>query len=533
MTEEVLRSYFLRVGASFRDSDAWRRAFTSGGRPQIIRSGRFGVGALAAFLLGERVEVLTRHVTAGNDEALTFSASIDDEAIEVRKSRRKEAGTTIQVQIDGQTFARLAQHEGREWDWYRWRTPRVERLINGAALPSLLRMPEPGADLELEWHRLEGTEFDDVVWSYGRAPNTVCNGLNVGSLASSLGYHVQMHWEGESDRFDPAIALRVPSVSVADRSARFPLDLQRFRIVKHHYPFADPLLVDATRDFCAFCLTCAPDSPPWETGKVPISWPEYPGWTDFFGQMSFRMRLWFYTAEGAGPPHLANLAAYRPPSVLFLLARGQAFPQAIPPSQAGQAVFLGVNDPTFMAHRLPMALSHLFGREVKNIGPHLLFFTGSDGVTALMHRDLAGPMEGLRSEQIDLRGIRAEPLSTYNGREIFETPIAVWSDGSAPGLPRDLPEDVLLEVASGELILALLDGPRVDRPPLESAFTRTWCELMTEPVIPYDRGQRRRQFADAYRVLARYVEKWERLRELGVTEIGRRFHRETRFSERL
>lgn len=533
MNEEVLRSYYLRAGASFRDSDAWRATFVSGGKPRVIRSGRFGVGALASFLLGERVEVCTRHLTAGSTEALSFAASIDDEAIEVRKSQRDHPGTTVRVSIDGATFARLAQHEGQEWDWYRWKTPGVERTINGACVPSLTRIPEPESDLDLEWHRLQDTDFDEVVWSYGKAPNAVCNGLNVGSLASSLGYHVQLHWEGESDRFDPTIVLKVPSVSVTDRSARFPLDLQRFRIVKHRYPFADQLLADATRDFCAFCLTFATDLPPWMGDGKAFSWPDYPGWTDFIGQMSLRMRLWFYTAEGSGPAHLANLAIYRPPSVMFLLARDPACPNAIPPNRPEQAIFLGFNNPFFVAHGLPIALSYIFGRDVKSLGPHMLFFNRSDGVTALIHSELAASLEGFRNEQIDLSRIQTTTLSARDGSKFEGPPIAVWLDGTAPELPLDLPEKLVEAVAKDELIFALLDRPRVDWKPRESAFSRTWREIMPDPVIPYNLDLRRQLFADAYKNLAKYIKKWEQLKELGPAEFRRRFHKKTLYSERL
>jgi len=44
MTPDVVRDYFLRAGASFRDSRRWKQEFTaSDGSSQIRRSGRFGV----------------------------------------------------------------------------------------------------------------------------------------------------------------------------------------------------------------------------------------------------------------------------------------------------------------------------------------------------------------------------------------------------------------------------------------------------------------------------------------------------------
>ena len=65
MSAEVVRNYFLRAGASFRRSDAWRRSHEDEhGKSRVLRSGRFGVGVLATFLLGDQVEVSTRHLDA-------------------------------------------------------------------------------------------------------------------------------------------------------------------------------------------------------------------------------------------------------------------------------------------------------------------------------------------------------------------------------------------------------------------------------------------------------------------------------------
>ncbi len=58
MSEHVIREYFLKADASFRTSDAWHKAHDQQadepdpGKPRIIRTGRFGIGALAMFLFG-------------------------------------------------------------------------------------------------------------------------------------------------------------------------------------------------------------------------------------------------------------------------------------------------------------------------------------------------------------------------------------------------------------------------------------------------------------------------------------------------
>src|SRR5205823_3373386 len=50
MTADVIKNYFLKAGASFRRSDAWRKQHeTKEGKSRVLRSGRFGIGVLAAF----------------------------------------------------------------------------------------------------------------------------------------------------------------------------------------------------------------------------------------------------------------------------------------------------------------------------------------------------------------------------------------------------------------------------------------------------------------------------------------------------
>ena len=80
MTEEVICNYFLRVGASFRRANAWRSEFEDESHhSRVLRSGRFGIGVLAGFLLGDKLTVSTRHISAANAKGLKFEDSIDAE----------------------------------------------------------------------------------------------------------------------------------------------------------------------------------------------------------------------------------------------------------------------------------------------------------------------------------------------------------------------------------------------------------------------------------------------------------------------
>ncbi|PZX15187.1 histidine kinase/DNA gyrase B/HSP90-like ATPase [Palleronia aestuarii] len=99
MTPDILQNYFLRAGASYRSSSAWRESFEKpDGSNRVQRSGRFGVGALAAFLLGDEIRVETRHYSEPCENGLEFAASIETSSINVVR-RQCEVGTKISIEI--------------------------------------------------------------------------------------------------------------------------------------------------------------------------------------------------------------------------------------------------------------------------------------------------------------------------------------------------------------------------------------------------------------------------------------------------
>ena len=99
MTTQVILDYFLTAGASYRNSEEWQKQFDSAdGKSIVLRSGRFGIGALASFLLGNEITVLTRHVNVPENEGIKFTATLDSEVVELRKVSTP-VGTTISILI--------------------------------------------------------------------------------------------------------------------------------------------------------------------------------------------------------------------------------------------------------------------------------------------------------------------------------------------------------------------------------------------------------------------------------------------------
>jgi len=62
MTSETIVNYFMTIGASIRNNIEWKLKCTNeNGHLVIPRLGRFGIGVLSAFLIGNKIEIKTRH----------------------------------------------------------------------------------------------------------------------------------------------------------------------------------------------------------------------------------------------------------------------------------------------------------------------------------------------------------------------------------------------------------------------------------------------------------------------------------------
>lgn len=123
MSKEIVRDYFLNVGASFRHSDIWKEHYTANGKTTISRIGRFGVGVLAAYLLGNKISVQTRHVF--EDQGLSFECENVHIPIQLDKIYMN-IGTVVKIEISKNTYDYLVK-KPKEWDWYLLQDIVVER----------------------------------------------------------------------------------------------------------------------------------------------------------------------------------------------------------------------------------------------------------------------------------------------------------------------------------------------------------------------------------------------------------------------
>ncbi|MBY3377461.1 HD domain-containing protein [Rhizobium laguerreae] len=100
MSVETVKNYFLNAGASYRYSKNWQIDFTDeAGRSRVARSGRFGVGALAAFLIGPKITVRSRHYHEALGRGIEFTTALHDKLISVRYCDC-DYGTEIEIPMD-------------------------------------------------------------------------------------------------------------------------------------------------------------------------------------------------------------------------------------------------------------------------------------------------------------------------------------------------------------------------------------------------------------------------------------------------
>ncbi|UCH95369.1 MAG: ATP-binding protein [Candidatus Aminicenantes bacterium] len=329
MQESTIRKYFLSAGASFRNSPDWIKQFTdSCNRSRVLRSGRFGIGIFAAFLLANQIKVTTRHIS--DNIGYTFDVNKNSETIELTYTKtpvgtsvelllKKEARSLLELNMSKYDFfpppdpreAGLSRWKLRildgfhRWDWYTLKTPYViHRIIfEGEQIYPTQRyqLPSPYQKvLPPKWRIIKPINFQVVHWSYDLSfPSLTCNGIIV------KGFHSEME-EKEPNDFEN-YHFHIPPVSVFDPDGRLPLTLKRDGLTNSTLPFDVVLLEDVITDYIAFCLVAAPTKHIWD--KDIISHDYFKLYPLIKQQGGLRPLSWFCSFEGVAPfePWLMSL----------------------------------------------------------------------------------------------------------------------------------------------------------------------------------------------------------------------------------
>ena len=496
MTPETVRDYFLKAGASFRQSDAWRRDFVRDDKSTVLRSGRFGIGAVAAFLLGDRIQLQTRNVHSKPEDSVAFEAGIDDDFVELKRITLPTIGTTVVIRLDTQTTERLSTRVDL-WDWYVLENPIVERRFKGEILVQSSVLPNSfESGQHDDWGVVRHPDYKGIHWGYFSAGDEemrlFCNGIRV----------VRQHDARTGIIWGPSskqIPFRIPSVSVFDENGKLPLNLQRNRLETWWLPFSAELAEEVTKDYCAKLLAQAPSFPVSESllydqhrFDYHYEWHPFRGLSSLFATSTGTMIFHPWHIQQEDITHViastANLGAMSCFQDVLHSIEGCA-------RWESPMHFLDWLRNSIMSPKEAALLSieqeelpYIKGMRVLIVNVDLFF---KDGV----RRDYT--LRKLRS--------RREWSLTHLGQKDYklESGECVADDGI---MRRIYAEWGQTQQEAGAIIELFLDPSKMEI--AESPFTKVWSEIMKKAVIPYDVAKRQREFAEAYESLKDYLALW-------------------------
>lgn len=504
MTATTVRDYFLTAGASFRNSDEWWKQFGIKGHSAVLRSGRFGIGALAAFLLGPKLSVVTRHAQSRPEDGIEFDASVDQENIELRRTIVPHVGTTIRIQLTPQAAAAL-RDQSPWWDWYLFDQPTIAAFIDGEKrTPSQLLPSWQHISNDSDWTLVDANGFEKIQWSYPCEPEydkaedvrglhsylLGCNGLRIGKMESS--YQEEYYIASPLIHFHHEI-FRTPSVLFYDPDGTLPLTLQRDNLSDKNHPFLVPLAVSISLDLIAFFLVHGPSS---------------------FNEIGVFL-----------DPHSINTHMYGlwekhpPENCLFSFEDGfgASTPTQLLHVTTKQLLHINVRSGrSFMAENYAPSIPQIFGQSPTNTYHSVLYrmWMPDPGDEGEQQKGFASRASLLIPRPDSLRYLRRITRDAHEekiphsalkgGGVIFFSDNSNHQDSLLPSINQRMLKTKESNIATvAELYI---DTSATLKP---SIFDKVWQEICGPRTIPFSPEKRRKEMSGAFEMLRPQIAKWE------------------------
>lgn len=251
MNIDIIRNYFLSAGASYRTSREWKEKFMDeSGNTKVQRNGRFGIGVLACFLIGDRITVTTKEINS--DYGYRFTASLSSSQINVVKDYDLENGTKIIINTTEEIMEKF--HDDDNWrssndinwtKWYTLSTPEIVYTKFGEIKESYNNKDPHYLDSNIpnDWNCINYEGFNKILWTYSNKysdNDIVCNGLVI-----------------RDDSYQKIIKINfieeIPNVLVFDNNGLMPLTLNRNSLTDN-VPFEKALIESIYKDYLSSIL---------------------------------------------------------------------------------------------------------------------------------------------------------------------------------------------------------------------------------------------------------------------------------------
>jgi len=251
MDLEVLKNYFLQAGASYRRSLEWQMDYLNEqGKSLVSRNGRFGIGILAAFIIGEKISVETRKIDS--NLGYRFDADLNTDQINILKDSSLQEGTKITIKISEDVLKKFEPKEEKrtygevEWfDWFTLDTPSVKYFyLENEIISAGEKNPDVNEPLPKGWTAFDSNGFNKIFWKYSlaRVRHVFCNGILIPTdyIPSQL--------------LDLGLISNQPKIHILDYDGFLPLTLNRNNFADK-LPFEQDIKKSLYKDYIAYLLT--------------------------------------------------------------------------------------------------------------------------------------------------------------------------------------------------------------------------------------------------------------------------------------
>lgn len=241
MNIDIIKRYYLIAGASYRRSEAWSKEFVGlDGNAKVLRNGKFGIGVLATFLLGEKAEVITRSYK--EKKGWKFSIQLDQDNIDIERIDT-EIGTKISISVTDKTINKLQKDHSWNccnWkEWYEGNSPSVIYKVDGKVKNAT------SYNLYEKYYELTQNEYSKFLWSYHRVfynqKAVCCNGIVI----------PQGHRFSDDSKYRFSISL--PYLKIEDLKGQLPVNLARSELLS--VPCEEALYTECCKYILAKFLT--------------------------------------------------------------------------------------------------------------------------------------------------------------------------------------------------------------------------------------------------------------------------------------